>query len=159
VFEDTFRGGLTLAVGDALARGYSQILVGAGFTGGPRLTLFDVSRNAPVLNYFAFDSSLRGGVSADMAQLFGAAGGFQIVAAPGKGGGPVVRMYDAATGALLGQKFATEETDNREGVQLELGNNTTDGARRLVVAIVSDTTGQIAKVAIDPNDLRPGTSS
>ena len=34
VFEDTFRGGLYLDVGDAFTRGYSQILVGAGFTGG-----------------------------------------------------------------------------------------------------------------------------
>ena len=71
IYEDFFRGGLSLDVGDAKGLGYSQILVGAGLTGGPRVTLLDAVQDKVLLNYFAYNSSNRGGVSVAISDLRG----------------------------------------------------------------------------------------
>lgn len=121
VFEDTFRGGLSLEVGDTRSLGYSQILVGAGNTGGPRVTLFDAKQNTTLLNYFAGDSSTRGGVSVDMGTV-DATHGTVIVTGGGPGSGPVVNVYRAQTGALAGTFLAGEASD-RGGVRVRIGDS------------------------------------
>jgi hypothetical protein len=102
VFEDTFRGGLTVAAGDATGAGYDQIVVGAGVSGGPRLTLLDARTGQVLQNFFAFDSTLRGGVTASLAVLKAGPAKVQLVAVAGPGGGPQVSVYDAETLQMLG---------------------------------------------------------
>src|SRR4029079_15075791 len=92
MFEDTFRGGLFLDVGDARGLGYSQVLVGAGEGGGPRVTLLDVKQNAVLMNYFAADQNTRGGISVDVGEIVPGRGQM-IVTGGGPGNGPVVNPY------------------------------------------------------------------
>jgi cyclophilin family peptidyl-prolyl cis-trans isomerase len=93
MFESTFRGGLTVDAADVAGKGYAQIIVGAGRTGGPRVTVWDVKTNSQVFNYFAYDSSLRGGVTVDAADIRGN-GFFLIVTGAGQGAGPIVSFWD-----------------------------------------------------------------
>jgi hypothetical protein len=139
VFEDTFRGGLYLDVGDVLGTGYAQILVGAGKTGGPRVTLFDAVRNQPAYNYFAYDPALRGGVTVDVAALR-AGGQTQIVTGPGTGGGPAVAVWngypgpvrDGQTAVLFGQFYGGDAADTG-GIRTGEGPVKANGRRDITV--------------------------
>ena len=124
VFEPTFRGGLYVSVGDAQKLGYAQILVGAGFTGGPRVSLFDNVQNKVTLNYFAYDETLRSGVSVSLSDLAGN-GTQQIITGPGRGAGPVVKVANPvpASGTVptqIGQFFAGDAA-SRTGIRVGAG--------------------------------------
>jgi hypothetical protein len=129
--DPNFRGGGYVAVGDVfgtpattgnlggLGIKFNDIIVGAGPGGGPRITVYDgalVSSGSqtlaasPLLNFFAFDTSLRGGVQVAAGNL----GGFgandldardYIVAGAGDGGGPAIAVYD-------GRQVAQRTTSN-----------------------------------------------
>jgi cyclophilin family peptidyl-prolyl cis-trans isomerase len=120
IFEDTFRGGLNLEVADARNLGYSQILVGAGNTGGPRVTLFDAKTNQSLLNFFAADPETRGGVSVDVGAV-DATHGTLIVTGGGQGNGPVVNAYRATTGTQAAT-FLAGEAGDRAGIRVRIGD-------------------------------------
>lgn len=134
IFEPHFRGGLSLDVGDAKGLGYDQILVGAGPGGGPRVTLLDAFTNKVLLNYFAYDSNNRGGVSVAMSDL---RGGFQanIITGAGDGLAPNVNVYNPfqivgfETPKLFGTFIAGAAT-NKEGIRVAAGPLLEDGPRR-----------------------------
>jgi len=121
IFEDTFRGGLYVDAGDSAQLGYAQILIGAGFNGGPRVNLYDAVRDVSLLNYFAYDPNFRGGVAVDMSDL---RGGLQqnILTSPGKGGGPQVNVYD-------GLPLSTSEVPTIRGTFTAGADDNTDGLR------------------------------
>jgi len=60
-FEDSFRGGTRVAISDLDADGESETVLGAGIGGGPRVQVLSVDGDV-ILDFFAFDSELRGGV-------------------------------------------------------------------------------------------------
>jgi cyclophilin family peptidyl-prolyl cis-trans isomerase len=132
VFEDTFRGGLSVDVGDTTGAGYSQIIVGAGNSGGPRITLLDAKTGQTLQNFFAFDSTLRGGVTASLAVLKAGPAKVQLIAVGGPGAGPQVSVYDAQSLRLLGTTMVGDPED-RTGLSLRVGDPDTDGDRNLFV--------------------------
>ena len=66
IFEETFRGGLNLALGDSANLGYAQITVGAGSGGGPRVSVIDAKNRSVLQNYFAGNAEERGGVAVSL---------------------------------------------------------------------------------------------
>ena len=90
-YESEFRGGVTVAVGDADADGYQDIVTGAGPGGGPRVRVISGRDGSTLEDYFAFDPASRTGVAVAAAD-FGA-GHAEVVAVP-LSGGPAVRLYD-----------------------------------------------------------------
>ncbi len=124
IFENTFRGGLNLDVGDAKGLGYGQILVGAGDSGGPRVTLLDAKNDQVLLNYFAYDSASRGGVTVAISDLRG--GNLpNIITGAGVGLAPSVNVYNPfqvvgfETPDLYGTFVATQ-SDSR-GIRVDAG--------------------------------------
>ncbi len=142
IFENTFRGGLYVDVKDALGTGYAQILVGAGFTGGPRVSLYDFVQDKVVLNYFAYDSALRGGVAVFLSDLRGGEQ-FQILTTSGTNGAPAVSVFNPRRSDgfpipnTLGSFFAGAESD-RAGRRVGAGALGTDGNRRIQVFAFDD---------------------
>jgi len=62
-YDQRFRGGAHVAVGDVLGIGRGQVVTGAGFGGGPHVRIIDVADgNRVVGSFFAFNSTLRSGV-------------------------------------------------------------------------------------------------
>lgn len=60
-YDQKFRGGVSVSVGDVDSDGRQEIVTGPGFGGGPHVRVFN--RYGEVKNqFFAFDSSKRGGV-------------------------------------------------------------------------------------------------
>jgi hypothetical protein len=95
IADDSFRGGVRVAVGDVNGDGVPDLIVAAGFGGGPRVAVFDgttlFNGNPQRLfnDFFVFEQTLRNGVYIAAGDVDG--DGFaDIIAGGGPGGGPRV---------------------------------------------------------------------
>jgi len=142
--EDTaFRGGARTSVGDITGDGLGDLLVSAGFGGGPRVAVFDgrsLSNGAftskPFGDFFAFEPALRNGVFPTIGDLDG--DGFaELIAGAGPGGGPRVTAFSgrdllANTQTVLANFFAGN-VENRGGIRVTVKNLDGDNKADLVV--------------------------
>jgi hypothetical protein len=123
--DPNFRGGARTAIGDINGDGTTELVVGAGMGGGPRVAIWNGqsllagSPNRLVPDYFAFENTLRNGVYLSVADVDGDGFG-DVIAGAGPGGGPRVVGFSGAS-LLAGQPtmvanyFAGDE-NNRGGV-------------------------------------------
>ncbi len=95
-FESGQRGGVTVAAGDVNDDGVSDLVVGSGPGGGPRVGVFDGLSLAVLSNFFAFDPSMRTGVSVAAGDTDGG-GAAEVIVGAGPGGAGV-RTFDGRTG-------------------------------------------------------------
>lgn len=139
-----FRGGARTAVGDVNGDGVLDLAVAAGFSGGPRIAIFDgrgiLGSSAPpklVADFFVFEQTLRNGVYITLGDLNGD-GKAEVVAGGGPGGGPRVFVLDGA-GVLAGNtttpiaNFFAGNTDNRGGIRVSVANMDDDNKADLIV--------------------------
>lgn len=101
VYEPSFRGGVNVGLCDWNGDGTFDLLVGAGVGGGPRLRALDGGDRHVLADFFAFESSFRGGVYVDAYRR-------EAVVVPGPGGGPRVRKFDA--GVQVADQFVSDPT-------------------------------------------------
>ena len=161
--DDTFRGGARVAVGDVTGDGLADIVVAAGFEGGPRVTVWSgaavVAGGAgldatPYANFFAFEDTLRNGTFVAVGDLDGDGFGDVIVGA-GPGGGPRVVVFDGAdlaTGTLTetASFFAGDES-LRNGVPVAVADLNGDTEIDVVAGVgepAAGTTGSPATVRV-----------
>src|SRR5206468_211224 len=123
-----FRGGARTAVGDLNGDGNPDLVVAAGFGGGPRVAIFDGATLRPgatpaklVNDFFVFEETLRNGAYVAVGDVDG--DGFaDLIAGGGPGGGP--RVVGLSGFALTQQNgtftvianFFAGDTNNRGGV-------------------------------------------
>ena len=128
------------------ADGFGDVVVAAGFGGGPRVASYDGQVLSKLgqfqevfADFFAFEPNLRNGTFVQVADTNGDGFG-DLIAGAGPGGGPRVTVYDgralAAGGPVPGlvvtaNFFAGPETD-RQGVPLGLSDFDGDGQTDLV---------------------------
>ena len=161
-YEESFRGGVRVAAGDVTGDGRAELVVGAGVGGAPRVIVFShpvlgPGRPNELVSFFAYDSSVRGGVSV-------AVGGdvilrptlpfgrptiipARVVTVPGVGGGPHVRTFNGATGAETAS-FFVGDTNDRGGLTLS-ANSGGVGPVRIVVGFSTPTGPSLVGVAAD----------
>ncbi|HET6576290.1 MAG TPA: VCBS repeat-containing protein, partial [Fimbriiglobus sp.] len=138
--DPNFRGGARAAVGDLTGDGKRDLLVAAGFGGGPRLAGFEGASVAagtptkPFADFFVFEQALRNGVYVASGDVNG--DGFaDVIAGGGPGGGPRIFAVDGKTliataGASKVQVanfFATDDVTNRGGVRVAARDLNADG--------------------------------
>lgn len=118
---EEFRGGATAAVADLTGDGIGELIVGAGFGGGPRVAMFSLSTNATpsrvAPDFFAFESTTRTGVYLAAGDVDGD-GRADVAVTAGFGGGPRVSVFHgpdlvAGTVRRVADFFAGPESDRR----------------------------------------------
>src|SRR5262249_37948877 len=142
--DPNFRGGARAAVADVTGDGKADLLVAAGFGGGPRLAGWGGPRVAAGVpahdfgDFFGFEQSLPHGVYVAGGDLDG--DGFaDVIAGGGPGGGP--RVFALSGKDLVqsnGQQtpvanFFAGDVDSRGGVRVGVKNLDNDNKADLVV--------------------------
>lgn len=128
-FDQSFRGGITVASGDVDGDGKAEIIVGSGPGIGGTVKVYDRTGRERAA-FRAYAATFLGGVEVASRDLDGD-GKAEIVTGAGPGGGPHVRIFDGA-GMLKGQFFAFE-TSYRGGVLI--GTADIDGDRRAEILV------------------------
>jgi hypothetical protein len=139
--DPNFRGGARTAVGDVNGDTIGDLIVAAGFGGGPRVAGFDGRSlgGGPARlfgDFFAFEPSLRNGVNVAVGDLDGD-GRSEVVAGAGPGGAPRISGFNG--GELLNGTvnrtvdFFADSPVDRGGVRVAVRNLDGDTRADLVV--------------------------
>lgn len=169
--DKNFRGGARAAVGDITGDGFGEVVVSAGFGGGPRISVYDgralTQQNRlshPVPDFFMFEPTLRNGAFVAVGDVDG--DGFDdIIGGGGPGGGPRVLAlsgFDLARfppdRARVLANFFAGNIDNRGGIRVAAKDLDGDPLADIVVgdgegagSLVTGYSG--ANISVNPNAL------
>ena len=128
-YDEAFRGGVRVAVGDLNADGTREIIVAAADTGGPHVRV--ANKHGKIINpgFFAYDESYRGGAYVAAGDVNGD-GIDEIITGPGAGLDPYVRIYDR-DGNLLSEFLALDQTQ-QTGVNISTTDIDGDGIDEII---------------------------
>lgn len=122
-FDPSFRGGVNVGAGDINQDGSMDIVAAAGAGGGPEVRVFNGATLAVISQWYAYESSFSGGVTVAVGDL-GKDGVLEVVTGAGSGGSPLVKVFNANTGAFITQFLAY--ADSFKG-GISVGINDGDG--------------------------------
>lgn len=130
-----FTGGVRVAVGDVDGDGRAEVVTAPGAGGGPHVRVLDIVGNAvvPLREFFPYDASFGGGVDVAVGDVDGGDGHAEVITAAGVGGGPHVRVLDAATASVFEKtSFFAYDSGYRRGVRVAAGDVVGDGRAEIV---------------------------
>ena len=161
--DDNFRGGVRTALADVNGDGTADLIVAAGFGGGPRIAIFDgatLGSGSPVKlvgDFFAFEESLRNGAFVAVGDFTGD-GNRDLAFGAGPGGGPRVLVVDGTrvlSGDVTGA-FATPfanffggDTSNRGGIRIGAKDADGDGTANIIAVAGEDAGSQVTVYSDD----------
>ncbi|QEL15646.1 alkaline phosphatase family protein [Limnoglobus roseus] len=171
--DPAFRGGARATVGDLDGDGVGDLIVAAGFGGGPRVAGFSgrslgagATRAKVFGDFFAFEATLRNGVYVAVGDVSGD-GVPDLVVGAGPGGGPRVSVLDGVrlrqnqlvrgpdffagdATARGGVRVAVKDLDGDPFADLVVGDGTGGGRVRLYDRAALTAGPNPVAVAVDP---------
>ncbi len=129
-YSPSFTRGINLGVGDVDGDGQADIVTAPRAGGGPHLRIFN-QRGELQFQFMAFPEAFRGGVSIALADFTGD-GRAEIVAATGRGGSNLVRIFDTA--GTVRYQFVPYDPGYSGGVNVAVGDVDGDGQPEVVTA-------------------------
>ena len=93
--------------------------------GGPRVQVYDAETGGLLQDFFVYEESFTGGVRVATGDVNGD-GVDDLIVAPGKGGGPRIRVLDGVTQKVIYDYFAYEESF-RNGLYVTVADVNNDG--------------------------------
>ena len=132
-----FRGGARPTLGDVTGDGKAEVIVSAGFLGGPRITIWDgasVLAGTPAqrLNFFAFEDTLRNGAFVAAGDVDGD-GVAEVAFGGGPGGAPRVRLFDGQALLAAGSFTNLDEVGSAQQANFFAGDSSLRGGVRLAL--------------------------
>lgn len=129
-YEATFKGGVSVAVGDINGDGTPDIITGAGAGGSPHVKVFSGVDASLLDSFFAFETSFTGGVTVAVGDVNGD-GQLDIITGAGPGGGPHVSVFSGTNLSTL-QTFFAYDTSFTGGVFVAAGDLNGDGTADII---------------------------
>ncbi|MDB5307932.1 MAG: repeat-associated core domain protein [Gemmataceae bacterium] len=168
--DSNFRGGARAAVGDLNGDGFADLVISAGFGGGPRISVYDgkALTNGQqvhlVPDFFLFEPGLRNGAYVAVGDVNGD-GQADIIGGGGPGGGPRVLVISGRTllssgvGAAMSApvaNFFAGDVANRGGIRVAAKN--LDGDKYADVVVGAGTGAGSRVTAYLGKDLAAGSA-
>ncbi|OJI06304.1 hypothetical protein BK004_04020 [bacterium CG10_46_32] len=127
-YPSFFRGGAEIVSGDIDGDGKSEIITGAGAGGGPQVRIFDTQGNVKG-QFFAYDSTFRGGVHVATADFDGD-GIDEIVTSAGAGLSSEVKIMDM--NGLVKWSFNVTADGLKGGITVQAVDIDNDGESEVI---------------------------
>lgn len=131
VYEPSFRDGMYIAAGDVDGDGYADLVTGTAPGGGPRVAVFSGRTGDRLADFFAYDSSFRGGVRVGAGDLNND-GKAEVITGTGPGGAPIVRVWNAPNFQQI-SSFLAYDSSFTGGIYVAGGGLQTNGRADLLV--------------------------
>jgi hypothetical protein len=165
-YEPTFMGGVNVSTADFNGDGHSDIVVGSGVGGGPRVVVFSGADLSVMRDVFVYASTFRGGVNVATGD-FNHDGTPDLITSAGAGGGPEVVVFSGADLQQLANFFVFNP-DLRTGFYIASGDVNGDGYADVIagngaggpaeVNVISGLTHQSIADFFVNDPLQPGTA-
>jgi hypothetical protein len=128
-YDQNFRGGVRVAMGDFDGDGRQELVTAAGVGGGPHVKIWDLDASGGLVDlreeFMAYESNFRGGVWLATGD-FDLDGREELVVAPDFGGGPHVKVFsdvdgDGRLSDTVTDSFMAYDPTFRGGVRVAVG--------------------------------------
>jgi len=136
----SFKGGVNFASGDIDGDGQDEIITAAGLGGGPHIRIFD-NKGKLVGQFFAFDSTFRGGVNLAIADINND-GKDEIIVAQASNGNSEIKIFNGK-GGFLGSFYAYDKF--KGGINIAAGDINGDGEDEIITGLSA---GKIPEIKI-----------
>lgn len=130
-YGETFRGGVNVTACDLDDDGQTEVITGAGYSGGSHVRIFTSTGVPTGQQFFAYDQNFRGGVNVACGDITGD-GTPDIVTGPGLGGGPHIKLF-TSTGNLVDETFSGSAIENT-GAYVSLADTDDDGISEVLAS-------------------------
>lgn len=134
IIPDDFTGSARLKLANLYGDGKKQIVVSFGNQEKPMIKVYDI--NGELLSgWQPYAVGFTGEISLSAADL-DADGKDEIIAGPGAGGGPQVKIFDGAGAVKFNSGFWAHDQDYRAGIEVAAGDLDGDKVQEVIASVV-----------------------